>query len=98
MFLKSISQKKLNLNNLRHTIYVFLNTYTDKINFFSLLTNLKNTSTPTPKKEKVWVGERIFEARRRESNHYIFLRTSRPNTYLAQDTKQNQKKQTWPTY
>ena len=60
------------------------------------MTHLKNTSTPTAKKEKVWVGEGIFEARRRESNHYIFLRASRPNTYLAQDTKQNQKREPGP--
>ena len=60
------------------------------------MTQLKNTTTPTDKKEKVWVGERIFEARRRESNHYIFLRASRPNTYMAQDTKQNQKSEPGP--
>ena len=59
------------------------------------MTHLKNT-TPTAKKEKVWVGERIFEARRRESNHYTFFRASRPNTYLAQDTKQNQKREPGP--
>ena len=59
------------------------------------MTHLKKTA-PTAKKEKVWVGERSFEARRRESNHYIFLRASRANTYMAQDTKRNQNSEPGP--